>query len=144
MKTGPIRFIEKDVLDTFQPDWTYVVPADADVTNYYRHYMHDPRDPTGFYLYPRPDPEIPVWVQYAKLPELVDDAADTFPLSDAYLNAAVIYVTYRALNKEGRFAAGPDSRAAKLYQEFLGALGMSRKVAYEVGTDMNPPPGGAS
>ena len=50
---GVVRYVEKDALDTFDPDWEYVT-TEVDSTNYFKHYCHDPREPTVFYLYPPP------------------------------------------------------------------------------------------
>ena len=146
VKTGGVRYCEKDVLDTFQPDWQYTDPAVVNLTAYYQHYMHDPRDPTRFYLYPRPKPWIPVWVLYAALPDTVSELTDTFPLSDEYLDAVVQYVLYRALTKDGRYSQGPDNKRQQLWQSYLQALGLSRQVAQSISPELEAhrPPGGSA
>lgn len=145
-KTGNVRYCEKDVLDTFEPDWQHTDPVAPDYDKYYKHYMHDTRDPTRFYLYPRPKPFIPVWVLYAALPDQVTALVDDFPLSDEYLDAVVQYVLYRALTKEGRYSNGPDNKRQELWQAYLQALGLSRAVAQSISPELevHRPPGGSA
>ena len=136
----PIRLCEKDVLDTFSPDWTRTDPAgDVPAGGRYSHYMHDKRDPTRFYLYPRPSVAAKLWLEYAALPNEVTALVDDFPLSDQYLDAVVQYVLYRALTKDGRYSQGPDTKRQQLWQAYIQALGLSRQVTQSVTPEEHKP-----
>lgn len=139
-KTASIRFCEKDVLDTFLPGWSSDAPIAPNADSYYEHYMHDPRDPTRFYLYPQPAPAYPLWIMYTAVPTELTLTTDTFPLADQYLEAASQYIVYRALTKEGRYSVGPEARRRELWEAFLTVLGVKRQVTREVSPDTNRPP----
>lgn len=139
-KTGGIRFCEKDVLDTFDPDWYYVHPGTPDAERLFEHYMHDPRDPTRFYLYPVPTALDEVWIEYSKTPTLMDVKSDTYPLRTQYEKAATEYIFFRAMTKEGRYSQASEGQRKRLWDNFLDALGISRKTAREVSPEINRPP----
>jgi len=39
---GVVRYVEKDALDTFDPDWEYNTAIKTDGANFFEHFMHDP------------------------------------------------------------------------------------------------------
>lgn len=138
-KTGGIRYCEKDVLDTYDPDWYYTGPS-ADANRKFEHYMHDPRDQSRFYLYPRPTVADVVWIEYSAVPTPVSTKSDTWGLRVQYEKAAVQYVYYRAMTKEGRYSQAADAQRQRLWNEFLESLGLSRRTSREVSPEQNRPP----
>lgn len=136
---GTVRFVEKDVLDTYDPDWEYVT-ASVDGANYFLHFCHDKREPRVYYLFPPPVVDNKkVAVVYSTTPTAMAAVGDTFPLQDEYINGAVQYIIYRALTKESRQTL-PDDYRRGLWQNFLVALGLQRQAADGVGTEANRPP----
>lgn len=140
---GTLRYVEKDVLDTFDSDWEYTLAAGvADGPNYFQHFCHDRREPKVYYLYPPPAADNKrLAVIYSAVPAEMTAVGNTFPLDDEYINAAIQYVTYRALTKEARHTL-PDAYRKDLWQNFLVALGLQRDAAEEAGTEATRPPDG--
>ena len=123
---GVIRRVEKDVLDSYDPDWEYDTTVKADAANYFVHWAHDPAEPKVYYLYPAPAAATRyVELVYAKVPTALDSVDDTFPLADEYWNAGVMYTVYRALTKESRDTM-PDSYRQELWNNFLTSLGIEK------------------
>ena len=139
---GVIRYVEKDALDTYDPDWEYVT-AKADAANFFEHYCHDPREPTVYFLYPPPVLDNKrVAVAYSAVPTAMTVVGDTIPIADEYLNALVQYTVYRALTKESRETL-PSAFSNDLWENYLVALGLQRKVKAEVSPENVRPPEGA-
>lgn len=139
---GTVRYCEKDVLDTFDPDWEYDSAIKADGANFFEHFCHDAREPKVYYLYPPPAADNKRYAAvYSTVPTALTLVGDTFPLDDEYINGAVQYVVYRALTKESRQTI-PSAFRNELWQNFLVALGMQRSATIEVGPEMNRPPDG--
>lgn len=137
---GTIRFCEKDVLDSYDPDWEYDTTIKADGANYFEHFCHDKREPKVFYLYPPPAADNKrAAVVHSNTPTAMTATTDTFPLDDEYINASIQYVVYRALTKESRQSM-PDAYRNELWQNFLTALGMQSASSMRVGTEENRPP----
>lgn len=138
---GVIRYCEKDVLDTYDPDWEYVSNK-ADGANYFEHFCHDSNEPGVYYLYPPPAADNKrVAVVYSATPTELSDLANTFPLADEYINAVVMYVIYRALTKEARKTM-PDEYRQELWQNYLTALGLQNRAKAGVSPEVNKPPEG--
>ena len=136
---GTIRYVEKDTLDTFDPDWEYNTAA-VDGENFFLHFCHDKREPTYFYLYPPPVADNKrVAVVYSANPTAVTVVGDTVPLPDEYINALVEYVIYRALTKESRQTL-PTAFRQELWQNYLLALGLQRQARDNIGPGENRPP----
>lgn len=137
---GVVRRVEKDVLDTYDPDWEYDTTIKADGANFFEHYCHDPKEPSVYYLYPpQAAANKKVALVYGDTPDAVTIVSDTFPLDDEYRNAAVQYIIYRALTKESRSTL-PDAYRQDLWNNFLQALGL-QKQAREASTPPKPPEG---
>lgn len=139
---GVIRFVEKDALDTYNPEWEFDTALKADGANFFDHYCHDPREPDVFYLYPpQAAPSKKVAVVYSAIPTAVTATTDTFPLDDEFINAAVQYVVYRALTKESRDTL-PSAFRQELWGNFLVALQLESQAEDSVspGTTANRPP----
>lgn len=133
---GPaITAIERDAIESAFPQWLHESTYGTDINNpsvedeytdmRFRHYHHDPREPKTYFLYPAQNvaADMEVLLTYAKLPTALGSLAGTFALGDEYLNAAVDYVTYRALMKDGRHGTDPANREA-LWNNFLRSLGI--------------------
>lgn len=124
---GTIRRVEKDALDTYDPDWEYN-SAKADAANYFQHWAHDPAEPKTYYLYPTPPNDTRyIELVYSKIPTAMAAPSDIYPLADEYINATVMYVVYRALTKEARDTL-PDAFRQDLYNNFLQALGLQKEA----------------
>lgn len=134
---GVVRYVEKDALDTYDPDWEYVTAA-VDGDNYFEHYCHDKREPKVFYLFPPPveDDKQFALIYSADIAAAITDVVDTFPLDDEYYNAQVMYVVYRALTKESRETL-PDAFRQDLWQNYLTALGLGKRARVMVSPE-NP------
>lgn len=140
---GTVRYVEKDVLDTYDPDWEYT-PATGvvDGDNYFQHFCHDKREPKTYYLYPPPVADNKMLAAvYSAIPVEVTAVGSTYPLADEYINPAIMYLVYRALTKESRQTL-PDAYRKDLWQNFLVSLGLQRQAADEVGTESTRPPDG--
>ena len=128
---GPLRVVEKDALDTFEPTWEYV-SAKADGANYFEHYCHDARETDVYYLYPPPvEDNKQIALVYSAVPTIMTVVGDTIPLADEYINAIVQYMTYRALTKESRDSL-PSAFRQELWQNYLVALGLQVKAMESV------------
>lgn len=140
---GTVRYVEKDVLDTYDPDWEYTLAAGvADGPNYFQHFSHDKREPKVFYLYPPPAADNKrLAVVYSAIPAEVTVVGGLIPIDDEYTNALIQYIVYRALTKESRQSL-PSAYRQELWQNFLVALGLQRDAADEAGTEANRPPEG--
>lgn len=138
---GVVRFVEKDSLDTYEPDWEYV-SIKTDGANYFEHYCHDSREDDVYYVYPAPAADNKrLAVVYSAVPTLMTDVSDTIPLDDEYLNATVQYVIYRCLTKEAREAM-PDAFRQELWQNYLTALGIQEQAQDKVSPANNRAPDG--
>lgn len=139
---GAVRYVEKDALDTYDPDWEYNTAIKTDGDNFFEHYCHDSREPRVFYLYP---PQAAaskyVAVVYSDNPDEITALTDTLSLGDEYFDAIVEYTVYRSLTKEGRESI-PSAYRQELYNNFLQALGLKRNSDSFVNAASNAPPGG--
>lgn len=132
-----LRIVERDVFDSFSPAWMRA-SGQPSVDNYYRAYCMDANDPLAFWLSPRPVTGRNVWVTYAGIPAVLEDAEDTLSLSDMYVAPIVDYTVYRALNKEAREA---NREVADRYlRAFYAALGVHRPVLMSIGQNASRPP----
>jgi hypothetical protein len=139
---GAIRYVEKDVLDTYDPDWEYDTTLKADGANFFENYAHDPREPKIYFLFPcQAAANKKVAIVYSMIPTALTVTTATYPLADEYLNAIIQYVIYRALTKESRDTI-PDEYRQELWGNFLAALGLQRQASLSAGPseDDNKPP----
>lgn len=138
---GPIRYVEKDVLDGFDPDWEFdtTVKTVVGSSNFFEHYCHDKREPKIFYLYPAASVQAYAEVLYSAIPAAITAVGNTIPLDDEYLEAYYSYVTYRALTKESRDSM-PTAFRQQLWNNFLTALGQKLQADQRVSPENNIPP----
>lgn len=137
---GRITRVERDVLDSWDPDWEYDTTIKADAANFFVHWTHDEKEPKVYHLYP-PNSGSTRYVElvYSAFPTALTLVSDTYPLTDEYVNAAVQYVIYRALTKESRDTL-PQAMRQELWENFLNALGLERSARLEAMT-ARPPEG---
>lgn len=138
---GAVRQVEKDVLDSYDPDWEHdtTIKTLAGSENFFEHFMHDPRDKKAFYMYPPASAAAYAKVQYSAIPTAVSAVGNTIPLADEYLEAYNTYVTYRALTKESRDTI-PDQYRQELWNNFLFALGQKLRGDARVSPEQSIPP----
>jgi hypothetical protein len=139
---GPVRYVEKDALDSFDADWEYNTAIKADGANFFEHYCHDKREPKVFYLYPpQAAASKKVSIVYSAIPTALTSMDEEFPQDEEYVNATVMYVIYRALTKESRDTL-PDAYRQELWSNYLTALGLQREASDAVSPGNNRPPEG--
>jgi hypothetical protein len=138
---GAVRQVEKDALDSYDPDWEYdtTIKTVAAATDFFDHYCHDPRDKKAFYVYPPGSTTVYANVQYSAVPTFLTVVGDTIPLTDEYLEAYYAYVTYRSLTKESRDTL-PAAYRQELWNNFLSALGQKLQADQRVSPEQNLPP----
>jgi hypothetical protein len=91
-----------------------------------KHFLFDVRDTDVFYVYPPAIAGAEVDVVVAKLPAPVTYVGSAFTqdevgIPDAYENALLDYVLYRAWSKDSEYAANA-AKAASHYQAFAASL----------------------
>lgn len=138
---GAVRYVEKDVLDSYDPDWEWdtTIKTLAGSSDFFDHYLHDPRDKKSFYIYPPASAAAYALVQYSAVPASVTAVGNTIPLDDEYLEPYTTYVTYRSLTKESRDTI-PDQYRQELWNNFLTALGQKLQGDQRVSPERNAPP----
>jgi len=125
-----LRYVEKDALDTWDPDWE--VSSSAPSANFHKHFCHDKREPSVYYLYPVANTATKVGVIFSKIPTSVSDITDELSLDDEYFDAMVAYVLFRAYAKEGRYTL-PSNEKQMYWNQFLQMLGMQSAAEEQVG-----------
>lgn len=119
-----IRRIERQVLDTENPNWHTATP-----TNEAFRFIPSLTDPRTFYLYPPSigtanDPTVGITVVYSKSPAPVTGLSDPVPLPDMYAPTIVNYVCFRAFQKMNESEAA-RLKAAEFYQLFTSQMGQT-------------------
>lgn len=137
---GVVRYAEKDALDTYNPDWEFDTAIKTDGANFFEHYMHDPREPKVYYLYPpQAAASKKVAVVYSFRPTAHTLVGDTFALDDEYLNAVILYMVYRSFTKESRDTM-PVQFRQELWDNYLTALGLHRRAIDAISPENNNAP----
>lgn len=131
-----VRYVERDALDTFNPNWETTNIAGSPII----HYLHDPAEPAVFYVYPRPAADTFVYVVFSAIPATMTANGDS-PLGAPFDNGLIEYAKFRALTKDSRYGVSSD-RALQLYNAFLMAINEKPVAEYRVGPQANKPPGG--
>lgn len=140
---GPIRYVEKDALDTYDPDWEYDTTIKSAATaNFFEHYCHDSREPDVYYLYPPPSTGTKrAAIVYSAIPTTLTAVGDPIPLDDEYLNGVVLYTVYRSLTKEARDTL-PTAFRQELWNNFLQGIGLQNRAEGGVSPEVHAPPTG--
>lgn len=113
--SGPIRIIERDVLDALRPNWH----RDRSATSV-KNFVFDSRNPKTFYVYPPARGQF-VEVVYSKMPEplLTGDELGRF---EVYSAAILNYVLHRAYSKDTEESS--STRSQRYEQSFFNAIGL--------------------
>lgn len=100
----PIRKIRRDILDDQYNDWHAQTATDVD------HYIYDERDPTSFYVYPRPsgaNHSVEIMYPFAPIAVTInnfDTDTTTIGIDDSFLNPLIDFMLYRAYSKDADYA----------------------------------------
>lgn len=136
---GPrITQVEFDAMNSAFPSWgaktlyatklTYPDAVTEYVVSQWDHYAHDPREPKTYYLFPSTTSDLfEVLLKYVKVPTALGTLAGTFALPDEYINAAKLYIRYRALETDTRYSSG-SIRRTEAYNRFLAQLGLHEEA----------------
>lgn len=117
----PIRQINRNQLDDQYDDWHNQIEADID------HFVYDPRDPTSFYIYPRPitvGHEVEITYNYTPIATVIADfEADTTTIGvdDSFVNPLIDFMLYRAYSKDADYAEN-GQRAKDSYMSAQQAI----------------------
>jgi hypothetical protein len=128
--SSAIKRVEIDVLDAVDPDWRYIVTGTPDVDRYYSEFAFDEREPTAFWLYPRPATGKNCQISYAKLPAVLAATTDQLELSAGYDPPIVEYALWRALSMEGgksQTRMNPEAHAKQHLDNFAMFLQLTEK-----------------
>lgn len=134
-----VRKIDVTILDEMRPGW-HGETQSVDI----EHFVFDDRAPTVFWTYPPATSAAQVELLYseAPAPHALTEAqlgnpstAEVIKLDDAYANAILDYVLYRAFLKDVDFA-GNIERATVHYQAMANSIGVRIK------NDMTQSPSG--
>jgi hypothetical protein len=121
-----ISFVDRAVMDAQNPEW-HTDPAGVRGV---RHYMHDPRDPMTFFIWPKQTYNPNLEICFSYLPESVTSANQSLSVSDQFANAVVDYILFRCYSKNAEYA-GDANLAIAHYQAFANAMGIKGKVDAE-------------
>jgi len=138
---GPIRYAEKDALDSFDPNWEYdtAIKTISGSSDFFEAYCHDPRSPKVYFLYPPASAQAYAEIQYSAIPTAMTAVGDAIPLGDEYLEGYYTYVSFRALTKEARESMPSEYRTG-LWNNFLQALGLKVQADKRVSPEEHTPP----
>lgn len=136
-----VRVVSRRLLDTFNPDW-HTATAKKAVQNY----VFDKQDQTAFFVYPPNDGTGFLEINYSTIPDDITSEASTLTVPDAYEDAILNYIMFRACSKQADFAPGMQMADAYLttVNNLLGAklsaeqannpnLGLTPQLADNVG-----------
>jgi sugar lactone lactonase YvrE len=121
-----IPVVDRDVYDTFDPDWMSRTPDPTPEAGYYFDgFCLDPNDPLGFFLHPKPtSTRDRVYVTYGAVPGEITDLTDCMELPSMYHGALVNYVIYRAASAQTPGYA--PAAAARAIERFGQQLNLPR------------------
>lgn len=112
-----VRVASRRLLDAFNPSW-HSVTASATTQNY----VFDPQDQTSFFVYPPSNGLGYIEVNYAALPTMAASESTAISIPDAYEDALVNYIMFRALSKHVAYGDSPEAdKYLQLFNGFLGA-----------------------
>lgn len=112
----PVVITTRSLLDAFDPDW-HTCPRRQFVDNY----IYDDRSPDVFFVYPPNDGTGRVELMYAANPEKLSSVNDVLVLHDEFETPLVMYVLYRAYNKDSDYSAGLQM-ATSFYTAYTSSL----------------------
>lgn len=111
-----VRKVDRELMDAHRPGWHSETAGAA------KHFMYDPRTPRLFWLYPPSAGGATLEIKYQAMPT---DAvlAGAIAIDDAFSNALLDYVLFRAYCKDADDTANA-SRAAAARASFENTLGL--------------------
>ena len=109
-----VRHVDRDVLDTQNPEWHTETGVQT-----VKNYVYDNRDPKTFYVYPPALGTSKLEVIYSKNPTDVTTLASALAVADIYADPLLNYVLYRAYSKDAEFAQNGNLAAS-----YLGTFNM--------------------
>jgi hypothetical protein len=121
-----VRHVDRDVLDTQNPEWH----GEAGVQTI-KNYVYDNRNPQNFYVYPPALSTSKLEVIYSKNPTDVTSLLSNLAVADIYADPLLNYVLHRAYSKDAEFAQN-GALAASYLGTFNSMLGIktSKDAAY--------------
>lgn len=134
---GAIRQIDRSILDDQRRTWH----AESQVLDL-EHWMHDPRIPRCFHLYPPAASGAQIEVVYSYAPTAHTAVSGVINMVDSYAPALLDYMLYRAYSKDAEYTANAN-RAMGHYQAMQNSLGIGAKAAaaaspMDIPTMVNP------
>lgn len=99
-----IRVVSRKLLDAYNPTW-HSDPKSGTVQNY----VYDLQDQLAFFVYPPSNGTNYVELNYSALPAHLTSESQNIDVPDAYEEALVHYLMFRALSKNAAFAANPQA-----------------------------------
>lgn len=126
-----VRHVDRDVLDTQNPEWH----GDAGAQTI-KNYVYDNRDPKTFYVYPPALATSKLEVIYSKNPTDVTVLASPLAVADIYADPLLNYVLYRAYSKDAEFAQN-GALAASYLGTFNSMLGLKTSKDAAFSPDLN-------
>lgn len=94
-----VNVTSRKLLDAYVPDWNSA--GSSAVT---RNYVYDPQTPRQFYIYPPSLGTHYIEITYAAVPADVASEATVITISDAYEDALLNFMLFRAHSKQATFA----------------------------------------
>ena len=124
-----VRIIEREVLDSQQPDW-HTTTSSITI----QHFMFDERSPRTFYVYPPATGSgHKLEIVYGKSPVEITssdlDSTSVLAKEDIYVGALTDYVLFKAFSKDSEYS-GNIQRANAAYQLFAYAIGIGNRKLY--------------
>lgn len=126
-----VRLVDRDILDSQNPDWHSDTQADV-----VKNFIYDNRVPTVFYVYPPAKSTSKVEIVISKNPTDVSATGSTLALSDIYAEPLLNYVLFRAYNKDAEFATNAQL-ATNYFQVFSAMLGIKTQKDVGYSPDLN-------
>ena len=114
-----INHVPKEIMLKRIPGWTTTMASGI-----VKHYIYSATDPLIFYVYP-PQPSVTKYVEcvYSAIPVLIANATagTKITINDAYQNALLDYLLYRAFMKDAD-SANQTARGQEHYKMFIGSV----------------------
>jgi hypothetical protein len=127
-----VRAVPRETLDRFKPNW-HSEKQNAEV----QHFVFDENDQNVFYVYPPNDGNGQVEVMYTQTPTDVASTTDNLGVSDAYANAVLDYVLYRAFSKDADIPSSAQ-RATGHYRALMAAISGKGQIDILVSPQAEP------
>lgn len=130
-----VNEVERLSMERAYPQWV------SDPPGVPYNFMRHPRNPTQFFLYPKPIPGLQLLAEYTVVPELYELQDEMNPPGDAYMAAVIDGVVFLASSIDDEHVE--QGRAALFQESFMQGLGLSlqsRVVTDREDGSVEPPP----